>query len=236
MRNALRAVTLAVTISLTAALGGCATTYVMASDPAVPFAKGEVDATFEQNGNGRMLVKVEHLGEAGRLDPSATTYVVWIKPEKSDAPKVVNMGALKVDADYRGELEFVTPYEKFEVMITPEKRGDVPEPTGRHVLQAKVARDERPQKTQLGAPKGQPVETDPEPADAAGSEAPASEAPGSAPATPPPSTPPRAPAPPQSPPATVTPPAGAPAPAAAQAAPSAATEPGASPSVTHLSP
>src|SRR5262249_22553887 len=150
MRNVLRAGALAALLALAASASGCATTYVMASDPAVPFAKGEVDATFEQNGNGRMVVKVEHLGEAGRLDPSATTYVVWIRPEAADAPKVVNVGALRVDQDYRGELEFTTAYKKFEVMITPEKRGDVSEPTGRHVLQAKITADERAPKTELG--------------------------------------------------------------------------------------
>ena len=237
MRNLLRAASFASALVLGVALSGCATTYVMASDPTVPFAKGEVDATFEQNGNGRMLVKVEHLGEAGRLDPAATTYVVWLKTDNDDAPRVVNMGALRVDSDYRGELEFVTAFKKFEVMITPEKRADASEPTGRHVLQAKIVAEPRSsQKTHLvakpSAPSTEPAADEPAtdaPAAASGPVAPAMN-PMPAPATPEVAPPPSTPAP-----AVPAPPSGA-SPAQPSGQTNSASEPGLSPSTTHLAP
>jgi hypothetical protein len=135
----LRSMMLALTVS-GLALGGCGSTFAMAPDAAVPFAKGEVDAAFEENGNGKMTVRVEHLGEPAKLNPSATVYVVWIHPktEKNDV-KAQNVGALKVDSDYSGELEFTTTFKNFDISITPESAADVTTPSGRDVLKATVS-------------------------------------------------------------------------------------------------
>ena len=116
------------------------TTFAMAPDASVPFAKGEVDASFEENGNGKMTVSVEHLGEPAKLNPSATTYVVWIKPktEKGDS-KAQNVGALKVDDSYSGSLEFTTSFKTFDITITPEPSADVTTPSGRDVLKASIS-------------------------------------------------------------------------------------------------
>jgi len=122
-----------------AALAGCGTTFAMAPDSSVPFAKGEVDASFEKDGNGKMKVKVEHLGEPAKLNPAATTYIVWVRPktDKSDT-KPQNMGALKVDSDYSGSIEFNTSFKDFDITITPEPAADVTTPSGRDVLKATI--------------------------------------------------------------------------------------------------
>jgi hypothetical protein len=104
----------------------------------VPFAKGTIDATFQKGGNGKFLLKVEHLGPPAKLNPSATVYVVWIKPRGKDDAKLTNVGALKVNDDYSGELEFMTPFEAFDVTVTPEKAADVTDPEGRDILKATV--------------------------------------------------------------------------------------------------
>lgn len=121
-------------------LGGCGSTFAMAPDASVPFAKGEVDASFEENGNGKMVVRVDHLGEPSKLNPQATVYVVWVRPktEKTDV-KAQNMGALKVDSDYSGELEFTTTFKSFDISITPEAAADVTTPAGRDILKATVS-------------------------------------------------------------------------------------------------
>ncbi len=119
-------------------VAGCGTSFAMAADPSVPFALGEVDASFEDNGNGTMTVKVEHLGDPAKLNPSATTYVVWVKPKKEGAA-AQNVGALKVDSSYSGELEFTTTFRSFDISITPETSADVTTPAGRDVLKATVS-------------------------------------------------------------------------------------------------
>jgi hypothetical protein len=118
-------------------LTGCGTSFAMAPDASVPFAMGEVAASFEDNGNGTMTVSVEHLGDPAKLNPSATTYVVWIKPKKEGA-NIQNVGALKVDSSYSGELEFTTTQKSFDITITPEATADVTTPAGRDVLKATV--------------------------------------------------------------------------------------------------
>ena len=123
---------------LALALAACGSTFAMAPDASVPFATGEVDASFEDNGNGKMTVAVEHLGDPAKLNPSATTYVVWTKPKKEGAA-IQNVGALKVDDSYSGELEFSTTQKSFDISITPEASADVTEPKGRDVLKATIS-------------------------------------------------------------------------------------------------
>jgi hypothetical protein len=117
---------------------GCGSSFQMAPDASVPFAKGEIAASFTDNGNGKMVLKVEHLGDPAKLSASATTYVVWIRPLDKEGVKPVNVGALKIDSDYAGKLEFTTPYRHFEVTITPESAADSTAPAGRDVLKTTV--------------------------------------------------------------------------------------------------
>jgi hypothetical protein len=119
-------------------LAGCASTFTMVPDASVPFSKGEVSASFKDNGNGHMVVKVEHLGDPKKISSSATTYVVWVKPSKEGA-EPINVGALKVGSDEAGELEFTTPYRSFELSITPEAAADAAKPTGKELLKTGVS-------------------------------------------------------------------------------------------------
>ena len=130
--------------ALLAGLAGCGTTFVMEPDPSVPFAKGEVAASFEKDGNNKMTVKVEHLGDAGKLNPAATTYVVWVKPRPTSSAtagdvKPQNVGALRVDGSYTGSLDFPTAFTEFDITITPEPSKDVTTPSGREILHATIS-------------------------------------------------------------------------------------------------
>ena len=133
----LRTYSCALALALT--LAGCGTTFAMTPDASVPFAKGEIDASFVKGGNGKFVVRVEHLGPPAKLNPSATVYIVWLKPknDKGDQ-KATNTGALKVDDNFAGELEFMTPFASFDVAITPETAADVTEPAGRDILKTTV--------------------------------------------------------------------------------------------------
>lgn len=120
------------------ACGG--TTFAMAPDSSVPFAKGEVSAEIAKDGNGTYKVDVEHLGDPAKLNPSATTYVIWVQPKKEDS-QIQNMGALKVDEAYNGSHTFSVTFKAFDITITPEADAGATKPTGRDILKASIEVD-----------------------------------------------------------------------------------------------
>jgi hypothetical protein len=119
------------------ALAACGTTFTLVPDSSVPFAQGQLDVSFEDNGNGNHTLSVVGLGEPSKLVPTATTYVVWVKPLK-DGASAQNVGALSVDSDMKGSLDIKTTFQSFEIMVTAEAAADVLTPTGKPLLSAKV--------------------------------------------------------------------------------------------------
>lgn len=111
---------------------------MMAASGEVPAAQGKVSTEIGENGNRRVHVEVKHLAPPNRVVPAATTYVVWIQ-----VPGVTtqNVGALKVDDDLAGSLEFVTAHKTFRVVITPEADATLATPSNRAVFTAKVDDD-----------------------------------------------------------------------------------------------
>mgnify|MGYP000990270750 CR=1 FL=1 len=137
MLKPLRAAAAAVALSLVA----CGSpVFVLTPDSTVRFAKGEVRADVASDGNATLEVSVEHLGDPGKLDPSATTYVVWIQQKSDDAP-LQNMGALKVDDSYSGTHTFKTTFKEFDLSITPEADANAGKPTGITVLKTTIDLD-----------------------------------------------------------------------------------------------
>jgi hypothetical protein len=57
----------------------------------------------------------------------ATAYVVWLQPAEAKEP--INMGILTVDKDLNGQLQFKTPFPKFDVFVTAEANPTVQAPS-----------------------------------------------------------------------------------------------------------
>jgi hypothetical protein len=104
----------------------------------VPAAQGTVKATSTANNNTAIVVEVHHLAPPERVQPGATTYVVWARAPGQDAYQ--NLGALRVDDSLRGTLKTVTPLRSFDVMITAEASPTVMTPSSRRLLSASVQR------------------------------------------------------------------------------------------------
>lgn len=126
------------TLALGLALAGCGSSFAMTPDSGVPFATGTIDASFEDNGNNEFTMQVAGLGPPSKLVPGATTYIVWLTPKKEGAT-AQNIGALTVEDDGKGELEFKSTVNAFSIVVTAEAAADVLKPTGREVLKAAVA-------------------------------------------------------------------------------------------------
>ncbi len=120
-------------------LAGCSHTIVLTPDASVPFAQGELDPSFEDNGNGEMTLTVQHLGAPNKLSSDATVYVVWVQPKADDAP-IQNVGVLTIDDSLAGELTFKTSFQSFQVSVTPEAAATVTKPEGKAVLTGSVAK------------------------------------------------------------------------------------------------
>lgn len=135
----LRSLTLGLCLLLSACGGA---TFAMVPAQEVVFAKGQVDVvSVSDAGNGTFKVLVDHLGDPAKLNPSATVYVVWVMPKGKEDATIQNMGAIKVDDEFTGDLEFNSSFKAFEVTVTPEASADLAKPTGRDVLKTNVAID-----------------------------------------------------------------------------------------------
>jgi hypothetical protein len=112
--------------------------YHMTADPSVPAASGTVHAERDnQNGNTKLDIKVKHLARPSSLNPPATAYIVWVRPNGGDAVKQGSIGVDNNNLD--GELHVVTVSKDFDVFITPEQSTTVTMPLSMEVLRAHVS-------------------------------------------------------------------------------------------------
>lgn len=78
--------------------------HALTHSPKIPGAQGEVNVKKSKNGNYKVSFEVKHLAPPKEVDPSKSTYVVWVSPlNRKDS--VQNVGALRVDEDLSGSLD-----------------------------------------------------------------------------------------------------------------------------------
>lgn len=101
------------------ALAGCGTTtYEATGEPRAVGADAIIDLEEVEGGNVMVTVEARHLAPPSRLDPGATTYVVWFVTPGGGVDKA---GSLSYDADDRtGSLVATHTETSFRVLITAE--------------------------------------------------------------------------------------------------------------------
>ncbi len=113
--------------------------YRMTSGIDVPGAVGTVKVQkAKDNGNNKLEIKVEHLARPSSLTPSATNYLVWIRPNGEDALK---QGGIGVNKNLSGELTVETAAKDFDLFITAEQSSNVTVPSNIEVLRTHVSTD-----------------------------------------------------------------------------------------------
>ena len=113
--------------------------YRMTSGIDVPGAVGTVKVQkAKDNGNNKLEIKVEHLARPSSLTPSATNYLVWIRPNGEDALK---QGGIGVGKNLSGELTVETVAKDFDLFITAEQSSNVTFPSSIEVLRTHVSTD-----------------------------------------------------------------------------------------------
>jgi hypothetical protein len=132
------------------ALGGCSTwnrmtnsssqdtaNVALRSSNDIPSAQGRLAVKGSEGPNQVVDLTVKHMAPPAKVKSGATAYVVWLEPDAAKAP--INMGVLAVDKDLNGELQFKTPFPKFEVFVTAEQDPAVQTPSEhRRLLTAAV--------------------------------------------------------------------------------------------------
>ena len=111
--------------------------YHMTPATGVPAATGTVKAQKDKdNGNIKLDMKVDHLARPSSLTPSASNYLVWIRPNGGEAFK---QGAIGVNKNLSGELKMETVSKDFDVFITAEQSDSVTSPSSVEVLRTHVS-------------------------------------------------------------------------------------------------
>lgn len=90
----------------------------------------------KDNKNTVLDIKVKHLARPSTLTPSASKYLVWIRPNGGDALK---QGAIGVDKNLSGELKVETVSKDMDVFITAEQSESVTVPSSTEVLHTHIS-------------------------------------------------------------------------------------------------
>lgn len=110
----------------------------LATSPKVPAAQGQLSIKDAGNNNTGVELRVQHLANPYKIDPGATTFMVWAKPF-AEIARVQPLGALAVNKDLSAELNATTPLKNFELFVTAESSSQVQEPQGDRLLWATVS-------------------------------------------------------------------------------------------------
>jgi len=103
----------------------------------IPAAQGRLSVKGSEGPNQVVSVTVQHMAAPAKVKAGTSAYVVWLLPDAAKDP--INMGVLSVDKDLKGELQFKTPFPKFEVFVTAEANPTVQAPAEhRRLLTAAV--------------------------------------------------------------------------------------------------
>jgi hypothetical protein len=130
--------TLAVTAA--AVLGACGDDrFIVIGSAKAPSTSGFVEIEDASDDGLSLLVHLEHLHPASRVDPAARHYVVWFQGT-AGAPRYA--GVLRYHADRRtGELLAAAPFTKLTVKITAETSEQPSAPSALEVASQAVDAD-----------------------------------------------------------------------------------------------
>ena len=118
--------------------GGPGSSTELATSAKVPAAQGQLKIKDAGNNNTGIELRVQHLANPYKINPGATTFMVWAKPS-AETSRVHPLGALTVNKDLSAELNATTPLKNFELFVTAESSSQVQDPEGDRLLWATVS-------------------------------------------------------------------------------------------------
>ncbi len=118
------------------AFTSCSKKMSLLNSTVVPSAKGFVEVKRDNNENYTIKVEVNDLAEVERVQPSKTTYVVWMETEQGN---VENLGQLVSSTGFLSKrrtasLETVSSFKPVKVFITAEDGTNVRYPDSKVII------------------------------------------------------------------------------------------------------
>ena len=99
----------------------------------IPAAEGKVNLRQTSSGNTEIKLNVKHLAAPERIEPTSSTFVVWVRGLEFGA-QPQNLGALRVNKKLNGTLRSTTSLRAFDLFITAEGTSTVTAPTSPELL------------------------------------------------------------------------------------------------------
>jgi hypothetical protein len=114
----------------------CATKAKFLTSTVVPAARGDVKVTKDGNKNYEIKIEISNLAEVERLQPSKSTYVVWLVTDKDET---INLGKLKSSSGtfskkLKASFDAVTSNKPSKIFITAENDATIIYPGGEVIL------------------------------------------------------------------------------------------------------
>jgi hypothetical protein len=114
----------------------CAQKIVFNNSTVVPAAQGKVKVKKDNNNNFVVSVNIIHLTDPSRLQPSKTTYVVWMETKDNGIKNIgqINSSSSLLSSTLKGSLTTVTPFSPTKIFITAENDGNIQHPGDQTIL------------------------------------------------------------------------------------------------------
>lgn len=134
-------------VASVALLAGCGMTssssqpdITLEPESRTPAAIGMAEVRQDSNDNNVLHVEVQHMPPPENLAPDRSTFVVWVQP--TDTGLYYNVGSLQLDEERSAEIDVVTAFEDFDVIVTAEADPQALSPSEYVVLRTTVSNGE----------------------------------------------------------------------------------------------
>jgi len=117
-------------------LASCSRKISFQTSSIVPAAEGSVKVKKDKNNNYSIDLNVMRLADPGRLEPSKSTYVVWIETAENGSKNIgsLNTSSSLLSKTLKSSLKTVSPFKPVSLFITAEDNADIQYPGSQVVL------------------------------------------------------------------------------------------------------
>ncbi len=116
-----------ITFFLVFSLASCSKKISFQTSSVVPAAQGSVKVKKDKNNNYSIDLKIIRLADPKRLEPSKSTYVVWIETADNGSKNIgsLNTSSSLFSKTLKSSLKTVSPFKPVSVFITAEDNADI---------------------------------------------------------------------------------------------------------------
>lgn len=125
-----------ITFFLVFSLTSCSKKISFQTSSVVPAAQGSVKVKKDNNNNYSIDLNVIRLADPKRLEPSKSTYVVWIETSENGSKNIgsLNTSSSMFSKTLKSSLKTVSPFKPVSLFITAEDNADIQYPGSQVVL------------------------------------------------------------------------------------------------------